>query len=203
MTTDPTGPDVPPWTAPLFAVLALVTVPWIAYLAVTLPKHIETHHYRGAWVGFDTGLVAMLLLTAYLAWRGNRRVALTATATATLLVTDAWFDVMSAPTRRELAVSVALAVLVELPLAGLCLWMALHVAHLVARRMRQLARRAERAAARGVPAARVGARAVRAGARSAEASARIAEAGSRVADAAAQVAEAGTEVAETAEKESP
>ena len=141
--------DIPRWAAPLFAVLAGLTVPWTAYLAITLPKHLETHHYRGAWVGFDIGLIAMLLVTAYLAWRGNRGVALASTATATLLVVDAWFDVMSASTRADLLVSLALAVLVELPLAGLCLWMAVHLAELVAHRIRRLAQQAARAAARG------------------------------------------------------
>ena len=138
--------DIPSWIAPLFAILAGITIPWAAYLAVVLPRHVEARHYRGAWVGFDIGLIAVLLLTAYLAWRGNRLVALAATATATMLVVDAWFDVMSAPSRREMISALALAFLVELPLAVLCVWLALHVAELVARRMRQLVRRAERAA---------------------------------------------------------
>jgi hypothetical protein len=136
--------DIPTWIAPLFAVLAGVAVPWVGYLSVVLPRHVETHHYRGAWVGFDIGLITMLLLTAYLAWRGNRLVALAATSTATMLVVDAWFDVLSARTRGELISALALAFLIELPLAVLCVWLALHVAELVARRMRRLAQRAAR-----------------------------------------------------------
>jgi hypothetical protein len=37
---------------------------------------------------------------------------------------DAWFDVLTSSTRAELAVSIAEAVLVELPLAVLCLLLA-------------------------------------------------------------------------------
>jgi hypothetical protein len=139
---------VPFWIAPVFGLLAAVTVPWTAYLAVVLPGHADAPNYRSAWVGFDIGLVLALSATAYLAWRGRRQVALAATATATLLVVDAWFDVLTAGPACDLLAAVALAILVELPLAGLSLWLALHTERLVARRLRQLARRAARRSAR-------------------------------------------------------
>ena len=60
------------------------------------PKRDLDTHYRGAWVGFDLLLVAAIVLTAYFAFRIDARVQLPATATATLLVVDAWFDVMTA-----------------------------------------------------------------------------------------------------------
>src|SRR5438270_12972906 len=96
---------VPWWVGPAFTVLALGTVPWVIFLAVTLPRHATFAHYRGVWVGFDTGLIAVLALTGYLAWRGRPRVSLAATATATLLIVDAWFDVMTTPHGRGLSVS--------------------------------------------------------------------------------------------------
>jgi hypothetical protein len=135
---------VPGWIGPVFMVLAFGTIPWTAYLAVTLPEHAETSHYRGAWVGFDLGLIGLLLLTALLAYRGHRHVAMAATATATALVVDAWFDVATAPRNSDLMVALLTALLGELPLAILCLWTALHVDRVVARRLRQLARRVER-----------------------------------------------------------
>jgi hypothetical protein len=134
---------VPAWIGPVFAVLAIGTVPWTVYLAMTLPEDIETRNYRWAWVGFDAGLIALLVLTAYLAYRGQRYVAMTATATATALIIDAWFDVMTAPHSGDLLVAVLTAVLGELPLAGLCIWVSLHVNRVIARRLRQLARRAD------------------------------------------------------------
>jgi hypothetical protein len=135
---------VPRWIAPLFTILAAVTIPWTVYLAATLPQAVRTRHYRLAWVGFDLGLVVLLLLTAVLAYRGQRHMVMTATATATALVIDAWFDVVTAPTGRDLATAVATALFGELPLTGLCLWMALQVDRVIARRLQQLARRAER-----------------------------------------------------------
>jgi hypothetical protein len=136
---------VPWWVAPAFAVLALGTVPWVIYLAVTLPRHATFAHYRGVWVGFDTALVIVLALTARLAWRASPHVSLAATATATMLLVDAWFDVMTTPIRHGLLMAIALAVVVEIPLAAICLWIALHASVVIEHRLVMLARRARRA----------------------------------------------------------
>jgi hypothetical protein len=135
---------VPRWIAPVFALLAIATVPWTVYLAATLPENLQTRNYRVAWVGFDIGLIVLLLLTAVLAYRGQRHMVMTATATATALVVDAWFDVMTSPAGDELIAAVATALFGELPLTALCLWIALQVDRVIARRLRQLAHRAER-----------------------------------------------------------
>ena len=116
---------VPWWVGPAFAVLAVGTVPWVVFLAVTLPRHATFHHYRGVWVGFDLGLVGVLATTAVLAWRGRPQVTMAATAAATMLFVDAWFDVLTTPRGSDLVVSVVLAGAVELPLAMICLWIAL------------------------------------------------------------------------------
>jgi hypothetical protein len=55
----------------VFAVLAAITIPWTVYLAITLPEHVQTRNYRVGWVGFDLGLILLLLLTAQLAYRGS------------------------------------------------------------------------------------------------------------------------------------
>ena len=194
---------VPGWVAPMFGLLALLTIPWTVYLALTLPAHIQTHHYREAWVGFDVGLVALLVLTAFLAWRGQRHVGLAATATAVTLLIDAWFDVMTSPRGADLTTALVTATFGEVPLALLCLWISLHVDRVVARRLHYLAQRAERAEARGGWTARFGARAARVGVRSAEAGVRVAEVGARVAESGVRVAEAGVRTAETPLVENP
>src|SRR5947207_13371050 len=102
---------VPWWVGPAFGILALGTVPWVILLAVTLPRHATFAHYRGVWVGFDTGLVLVLALTARLAWRASPHVALAATAAATMLLVDAWFDVLTTPRQHGLVMSIALAIL--------------------------------------------------------------------------------------------
>ena len=133
----------PRWVAPVFAVLGTATLPWTAYLAMTLPPQINSHHYRLAWVGFDAMLVVALLLTAYFAWKGRPLVGLLAAITATMLVLDAWFDVTMS-NRADRPSAILSAVLVELPLAALCGWIVQHVDQVVERRLRQLARRTAR-----------------------------------------------------------
>jgi hypothetical protein len=132
---------VPWWVGPAFAVLAIGTVPWVIYLLITLPRHATFAHYRGVWVGFDIGLVGVLAGTGYQAWKGRPRVAIVATAAATMLFVDAWFDVLTTPRGNGLMVSIALAAFVELPLASICLWIALHAEMVIESRLRLLARR--------------------------------------------------------------
>jgi hypothetical protein len=142
---------VPWWVGPAFAVLALGTVPWVVYLAVTLPHHVTFAHYRGVWVGFDSGLIVVLGLTALLAWWARPHVALAATAAATMLLVDAWFDVLTTPYGPRLMVSIVLAAVVELPLAAICLWIALHAEHVITHRTEALARRLARRQGRPYP----------------------------------------------------
>jgi hypothetical protein len=129
----------PTWVAPVFAGLAALTVPWVVFLAASLPRTVRVHD-RTAWVGFDILLVLMLGVTAYLAWRGRPRVALAAVATATMLAIDAWFDVLTSRDGMDRAVAVGMAVM-ELTLAAVCVWIALHAGAVVRRRIAALARR--------------------------------------------------------------
>lgn len=109
----------------LFGALAVLLVPWTAYLFITLPPRARAENYDLAWGGFDVGLVALLALTAYAAVRQSPWVSAVAGGTATSLVTDAWFDVVTAPTTGDRWEASAMAVLVELPLALACAWLAL------------------------------------------------------------------------------
>ena len=54
-------------------------------------------NYDAAWAGFDVLLTLTLASTAYFALRRSRYLATAASATATLLVVDAWFDVLTTP----------------------------------------------------------------------------------------------------------
>jgi hypothetical protein len=111
----------------VYTAAAVLLVPWTVYLALTLPRRDVDTHYRGAWVGFDILLVAAILLTAYYAYRMDDRVQLPAMATATLLVVDAWFDVMTAGRRANLYQAVAMAVCLEIPAALFSLYVARQV----------------------------------------------------------------------------
>lgn len=133
---------VPRWVAPVFLGLAVLTVPWIVYLGLTLPSRSLARHYDLAWVGFDVALVVALLRTGWLAARGRDHIELPAVAAATLLCVDAWFDVVTAPSASRMAVAMASAVFVELPLALLCAWIVRHAESVRRDRLRFFRRRA-------------------------------------------------------------
>src|SRR5271169_1420640 len=81
------------WTGPLFALFSLILLPWTIYLGESLPARQLSPHYDVAWAGFDAILLIGLATTAYFALRRSRYLAISASATAALLVVDAWFDV--------------------------------------------------------------------------------------------------------------
>src|SRR6266513_3701408 len=104
------------WVASLFALAGLALLPWTIWLATSLQPHHETTQWDLAWSGFDTGLALMFLFTSLAAWRRSPWVGACAAATGTLLVTDAWFDVVLESHADELRNSIMLAVFAELPI---------------------------------------------------------------------------------------
>jgi hypothetical protein len=128
------------WTGPLFALFSLALLPWTIYIAGSLPSEQVSTHYDAAWAGFDVLLALTLASTAYFALRRSRYLGTAATATATLLVVDAWFDVLTTPGVQRIE-SILLAAFVELPLAAVCIWLSWHTQQLEERRIVLLMRR--------------------------------------------------------------
>jgi hypothetical protein len=110
--------------AAFFGAAGVVLVPWTFGLALALPCRYVSAHWGIAWAGFDTALAAGLSLTGYAILRRATWLDRVATATATLLAADAWFDVLTARTAAAIALATAEALLVELPTAALCIWVA-------------------------------------------------------------------------------
>jgi hypothetical protein len=108
----------------LFASAALVLVPWIGLLVASLPCHYSARHWGIAWAGFDAGLALALGVTAYAARRRAPWLDRAAVAAGTLLIADAWFDVVTARGRAAIAMAMTEALAIELPLALLCIWVA-------------------------------------------------------------------------------
>ena len=158
----PVVPRLRRWLAPLFFLAGLGLLPWTAYLILTLPgRHLQTGYYDLAWGGFDIGLAALLVATGVGLLRRTLWVQSTATGAATMLVCDAWFDVLSSKPGQERLVAIVLAVTAELPSAAVCLLIARHVEEvaeraqryaLVARRLRPGRRRVAAVTTAEVPA---------------------------------------------------
>jgi hypothetical protein len=112
----------------MYTAAAAILLPWIVYLAATLPRRQYDRHYRAAWVGFDLLLV----------FRVDQRVQFPAIATATLLVVDAWFDMTTSANRSQFVEAFVLAAVVEIPAAVF----SIYVARQVNRRILEAARAA-------------------------------------------------------------
>jgi hypothetical protein len=108
----------------VFGAAALVLVPWVVVLVEALPSAHRAAHWDVAWAGFDVALALLLLAVALAAWRRSPWLEGAATASATLLVVDAWFDILTSSTTAELTAAGIEAALVELPLAVVCVLLA-------------------------------------------------------------------------------
>jgi hypothetical protein len=135
--------EVARWVAPAFILCSVVLIPWIVYLGFSLPTRQVSSHYDVAWVGFDVLELIALGATGYFALRRSRYLALASASAATLLVCDAWFDVLTSP-RHQILGAVVLAAVIELPLAGVCAWLSFHTERLAERRVSVVPQRMDR-----------------------------------------------------------
>jgi hypothetical protein len=112
---------------------AVLLVPWITYLALTLPARYVVQNWSATWVGFDMLLLFMFALTAVLGWLRRQLLILTGFASGVLLLCDAWFDLMTAdPGDRWESVGGAL---LEVPIAILLIGGALRLTRFLAARL--------------------------------------------------------------------
>ena len=113
------------WPAAILAVAAVVLIPWAIALGQMLPSRHVADHWDAAWTGFDVILAVSLLATA---WSFVRRRDLSrglAAISGTLLLCDAWFDVLTSSSGTDLEIAVLLAVFGEIPLATVCFLVAM------------------------------------------------------------------------------
>ncbi len=101
----------------VIAVCCVLLAAWTGLLAATLPMQYRAGGWRGAWVGFDVALLVALAATGWAAWHGRQVLIMCLTVVATLLMCDAWFDVVLDVRTRGFGMSLMSALAVELPLA--------------------------------------------------------------------------------------
>jgi hypothetical protein len=105
------------WIVGFLALCCLVLIPWTIGLAVTLPRHYLVGNWPLAWTGFDIILLGCLSTTAWALWRQRQVAVPAAMVTSALLLCDAWFDILTAHPGRCMILSIATAMLAELPVA--------------------------------------------------------------------------------------
>ena len=106
------------WVAVGYGAVGIGLLPWAFWLSSSLPPAHHSAHWDVAWSGFDVGLAACFCATAIAAYRrspdGSGALA---AATGTLLLVDAWFDVILESHGNELGTAIVEAVVFELPAA--------------------------------------------------------------------------------------
>jgi hypothetical protein len=124
-------PCLPRWMPAAFVLLAVALAPWIVWLFVNLPDRELADHWALAWAGFDVGLSGFLAGTGIALARRSPFSALLAAMSGALLLTDAWFDVLTSR-GNDRWIAVAMAACLELPLAAICLWVAYNIERVLA-----------------------------------------------------------------------
>jgi len=113
---------------------AIALIPWMIYLAITLPDNYVAHNWPATWIGFDCVLITTMIATAVLGWLRRELVILPGFTTGVLLICDAWFDIMTAAP-GQVWISVLTAALINLPLATIMITGAVRIVRLTAARL--------------------------------------------------------------------
>ena len=108
----------------VYGAFALGLVPWTAHLSSSLPSRHVTAHWDVLWAGFDVGLLVSGASTATAVLRGSRALQILASVTGTLLLCDAWFDLLTSAPGSDRRWAIVEAVAAELPLAFFSFWVA-------------------------------------------------------------------------------
>ncbi len=110
---------LPRWITGLLSLACVALIPWTLWLTFSLPSKHISRHYDVAWVGFDVALAVAFGFTARAAYRGSHLLVPFAAATGTMLLCDAWFDVVTS-TQGERLEAILQAGFGEIPLALVC-----------------------------------------------------------------------------------
>ena len=97
--------------------ICLFLVAWIVLLMRTLPNQYTSNHWRGVWVGLDIAELAAFSATAWAAWYQRQVLVFCMVFTGTLLLADAWFDLMLDAGSPGFTESILSALCAEIPLA--------------------------------------------------------------------------------------
>ena len=114
----------PSWVPYFYGIICAILIPWTVFLAYVLPPRYISHNWDIAWTGFDIFMIFLFASTAILAIRKSAYSAISASMLGTVILTDAWFDILTSKPGLAERRSIIEAVIIELPLAILSFWLA-------------------------------------------------------------------------------
>ncbi len=101
----------------LLLIASIILTGWIIYLVFALPPSYRARHWDLAWVGFDLAMLSSLMTTGWAMWK-RRQIAIPgAMVSATFLIIDSWFDVVTSNQGVDFNIALASALLIEIPSA--------------------------------------------------------------------------------------
>jgi hypothetical protein len=110
------------WLPLALAIAALALVPSLVIVLTVVPPVQIAHHLPLAWTGLDVFELLALVATGFALHRRSAVTAVPATITGTLLLCDAWINVI--PTTGMARAEAIVLALVEVPLAAVSFWVA-------------------------------------------------------------------------------
>jgi hypothetical protein len=110
--------------ASVLLVCAAGLIPWTVFLGFSLPRKYGAGHWNLLWTGFDVVLLCVLGYAGWAAWFRRQILATTAIVAGTLLLCDAWFDIITSIGNSDEWISLLTGFGAEIPLAVffLCLY---------------------------------------------------------------------------------
>lgn len=118
--------QIPRWVSRIYIGAAIVLIPWTIYLGASLPARHLAAHWDVSWTGLDVSLAVSFLCTGLFAIIRSLWIVIAASTTGSLLLVDAWFDVMSEHSSQLFHQAVVSAILLEIPLALTSYYLAGH-----------------------------------------------------------------------------
>ena len=113
----------PHWVPYFYGAICAVLIPWTIFLAYLLPPKYISHNWDIAWTGFDIFMLFLFASTAVLAIRKSAYTAISSAMLATVILTDAWFDILTSRPGIAERRSILEAIFIELPLAIISFWL--------------------------------------------------------------------------------
>lgn len=114
--------NLPSWLPWIYGTSIVWLVPWIIYLAYTLPPKQTMANWCPVWVGLDLAMAVLAAIIIYLIIKKSLWLPFPLIALSVLLFADAWFDTMTANGSSELTTAILMAVLGEIPWALFSIW---------------------------------------------------------------------------------
>jgi len=118
------GPPINRLFSTFVGLVVVGLIPWVIYLGHSLPPKFDVHDWDVVWIGFDAALIVVLAYTAWAFWFRRQILVSTAIVAGTLLLCDAWFDVITSIGSPGAWVSLVTAFCGEIPLALFFFWVA-------------------------------------------------------------------------------